>query len=149
MNSNILDFNKLNNEDYLLINKILDIYNFNKKQIINLSNSHKKDNNFALVLDKENNFNLAKKLKKDQIIDENIIMKLINETEELLLESKKNNIENKIKNTDDKNLLKKINNNIGTYNKIYKNLNKQIIKLGIEYYKRKYLRYKLKYFFDN
>lgn len=149
MNPSIIDFNTLNNKDHILIDKILELYKKNKKKIDSFSKSHKKDNEFALVLEKENNSNLAKKLKKEQIIDENIIMTLISETEELLLKLKNNNIENKIKNIEDKDLLKKISNEMGSYNKIYKNLNKQIIKLGIEYYKRKYLRYKLKYVFDN
>mgnify|MGYP001405146456 CR=1 FL=1 len=148
MNPNIINFNELSNNDYKLIDEILEKYNKNKKLIGGLSKCYKKDNEFAEVLEKENNNILANQLKKEQTIDENKIMLLIGGTEELLLKSNDFDIENKLKKTNNQELLEKIKSKIGGISKINKNLNKQIIKLGIEYYKRKYLRYKLKYVFD-
>jgi len=148
MNPNITNFNELSNNDFKLIDEILELYDKNKKLIGGFSESYKKDNEFAEVLEKENNNILAKELKNEQSIDENKIMLLIGGTEELLLKSKNFDLENKLKKINNKELLEKIKVQIGGISKINKNLNKQIIKLGIEYYKRKYLRYKLKYVFD-
>jgi len=147
MNSNI-NFNELSNDNYNLIDEILELYDKNKKLIGGFSKCYKKDNEFAEVLEKENNIILANELKKQQMIDENKIMLLMGGTEELLLKSKDFDLENKLKKINNDKLIEKINLHIGGINKINKNLNKQIIKLGTEYYKRKYLRYKLKYIFD-
>ena len=147
MNSNI-NFNELSNDNYNLIDEILELYDKNKKLIGGFSKCYKKDNEFAEVLEKENNIILANELKKQQMIDENKIMLLMGGTEELLLKSKDFDLENKLKKINNDKLIEKINLQMGGINKINKNLNKQIIKLGTEYYKRKYLRYKLKYIFD-
>lgn len=150
MEPNIKNFNNLNEVDYKLIDEILELYNKNKKLIGGFSKCHKKDNQLAQVLEKENNIVLVNELKKEQNLDERKIKLLIGGTEKILLKSKELNLEKKIKNNKDteQNLLEKIKNQIGGYNKINNNLNKQIIKLSIEYYKRKHLRYKLKYVFD-
>ena len=148
MEPNIKNFNILSDNDYKLIDEVLNLYNKNKKLIGGFSKCHKKDNELAQVLEKENNVGLANELKKEQNLDENKIMLLLGGTEEILLKSKEIDLENKLKKINNKELLEKIEVQIGGYNKINKNLNKQIIKLGIEYYKRKHLRYKLKYVFD-
>lgn len=148
MNPSTTNFNELYNKDYELLNDILELYVKNKKLINDFSKTNKNDNELAKVLEEENNNILAEELKKEQIVYENTISLLIEKTEELLLKSRDNDLENKCKKMNNLELLEKIKNEIGGCSKINKNLNKQIIKLGIEYYKRKYLRYKIKYLFD-
>jgi len=152
MEPNIKNFNSLTEKEYNLINEIIEVYNKNNKLLGGFLKCYKKDNEFAGVLEKENNNILANELKKEQSSDVKGIKILMGDTEKLLLKSKQLDLEKKLKNNKDndeeKNLLEKINKHLGGYNKINKNLNKQLIKLGIEYYKRQYLRYKLKYIFD-
>lgn len=145
MQTNINDFNKITPQEYNLIENILKLYKNNKKLIAGFNKNYKKDIEFANIIEKENNNTLGGALKKEQNRDEIIIESLIKKIHTNLEEFNKLNLQQKIQKAGNIVLLKNKKNRNYNINKI---INKQLIDLGIEYYKRKYLNYKLKYLFN-
>jgi len=145
MQSNINDFNKITPQEYNLIENILKLYKNNKKLIVRFNKNYKNDMEFANIIEKENNNILVRELKKEQNRDEIIIKSLIKKMYTNLEKFNKLNLQQKIQKTGNIVLLKNKKNRNYNINKI---INKQLIELGIEYYKRKYLNYKLKYLFN-
>jgi hypothetical protein len=146
MQTNVNDFNKITPQEYNLIENILKLYKNNKKLIAGFNKNYKKDIEFANIIEKENNNTLGGALKKEQNRDEIIIESLIKTIHTNLEEFNKLNLQQKIQKAGNIDLLKKNKKN-RNYN-INKIINTQLIDLGIEYYKRKYLNYKLKYLFN-